>query len=235
MESVFKPIEQEKFFLQILSQLKEKIRVGEIKKGDRLPAERQLAASLGVSRVTVREAIRAMELIGLVKCVQGDGNYITAAFDNSLIEPLSLMFLLNNGDVGKVLELRIALEVMVVQLAANCITPDEVRQLGELCAAVENETDKDKQADLDQRFHYQISVFCGNSLISNVLNAASVLIANQIRDTRSKMPDENDLVNAQHRAIVQALADRDPEAAKKAMLTHIDLILAHMSTITGGE
>ena len=90
---MFKQITSNKVNFQIMTQIKESIKSGQLKRGDRLPSERNMSESLGVSRATVREAIRSMELIGLVNCVQGEGNFIAETFDNSLNEPLSLMFM----------------------------------------------------------------------------------------------------------------------------------------------
>ena len=86
------PIRNPKAYDQVIEVIKDKIKKGKIKKGDKLPSEREMAESLGLSRASVREALRALEVIGLIESIQGAGNYIRTNFDNSLIEPLSLMF-----------------------------------------------------------------------------------------------------------------------------------------------
>ncbi len=227
----FKPIEQEKIFTQILEQLKEKIRNGELQKGDRLPSERQLSQDFCVSRATLREAIRSLEMIGLIKCVQGDGNYITEDFANSFIEPLSLLFLLNKSEFMQMVQLRIALELMTAPLAAKKIDSLGVEKLEGYCEAIAKESDPDKQAALDQQFHYQIALIAGNDLITNILNAASTLIENMIKDVRAKMPEQNNLVNRQHEAILDAIRKKDVGAANRAMRQHADLIFKHMAAV----
>ena len=94
---MFRKIGEEKAFDAILNQIIDNIQDGNIKGGDALPAERTMAESMGVSRPAVREVLRALELLGIVHCVQGGGNYITEDLTSWLIGPLSIMFKLNNG------------------------------------------------------------------------------------------------------------------------------------------
>ena len=97
---MFTKIGEERAFDAILGQIIDHIQTGELKAGDALPAERTMAESMGVSRPAVREVLRALELLGIVKSVPGGGNYITDRLDTWLIGPLSLMFRLNNGNPG---------------------------------------------------------------------------------------------------------------------------------------
>ena len=92
---MFKEIRDERAFNGILNQIIENIQNGSLKAGDALPAERTMAEIMGVSRPAVREALRALELLGIVKPVPGGGNYITEDLDTWLIEPLSILFKLN--------------------------------------------------------------------------------------------------------------------------------------------
>ena len=98
--SMFKEIRDERAFNGILNQIIENIQNGSLKAGDALPAERTMAEIMGVSRPAVREALRALELLGIVKPVPGGGNYITEDLDTWLIEPLSILFKLNN-EIGR--------------------------------------------------------------------------------------------------------------------------------------
>lgn len=123
---MFRKIGEEKAFDAILNQIIENIQDGNIKGGDTLPAERTMAESMGVSRPAVREVLRALELLGIVHCVQGGGNYITDDLTSWLIGPLSIMFKLNNGYLRQNQQLRAALERETALLAAqNCTTLDE--------------------------------------------------------------------------------------------------------------
>ena len=89
---MFKEIGEEKTFNGILKQIIENIQNGKLKPGAALPAERNMAETMGVSRAAVREALRALELLGILKSVPGGGNYITDDLDTWLIGPLSILF-----------------------------------------------------------------------------------------------------------------------------------------------
>ena len=94
---MFKEIGDERTFNGILNQITDNIQRGRLKAGDALPAERTMAETMGVSRPAVREALRALELLGIIKPVPGGGNYIADDLDSWLIGPLSILFKLNNG------------------------------------------------------------------------------------------------------------------------------------------
>ena len=94
---MFKEIGDERTFNGILNQITDNIQRGRLKAGDALPAERTMAETMGVSRPAVREALRALEFLGIIKPVPGGGNYIADDLDSWLIGPLSILFKLNNG------------------------------------------------------------------------------------------------------------------------------------------
>ena len=224
---MFTSIDKGKVYLEIMRQIKEGIRSGQLKKGDRLPSERQMSEQLGVSRATVREAIRSLEIMGLIHCVQGEGNFIPNNLDSSLTEPMSLIFLLNQGSVDDITELRRALELEAVALAAERITTANLERLNDLCNLLESDVDKKEKAEADNLFHYEIARASGNSLILSILNSASLLIESLIEDVRAKIfaYEGNDAaINAQHRCIVQALEEGSREKAIDSMQAHFHLI-----------
>jgi GntR family transcriptional repressor for pyruvate dehydrogenase complex len=224
---MFKQIASSKINFQIMNQIKEKIRSGELQLGDRLPSERTMAEQLGVSRATVREAIRSMELMGLVICVQGEGNFIPESLENSLIEPLSLMFMLNRSHANEISELRRALEIEAVRLAAEKISEGEVKRLEESLDIMENSDIKRNRVEADHAFHDQIAKASGNMLIINLLNSLSQIIEEQMAGVRANLIlDDNNLhvINQQHRLIFKALEQRDRDEAITAMTKHMDYV-----------
>ena len=108
---MFRKIEKENPFEEILDQIIENIKEGTLKKGDALPAERNMAEALGVSRPVVREVLRTLALLGIIKTVRGGASYVSENLENSLIEPLSILLRLNNSSVYHNQQLRSALEV----------------------------------------------------------------------------------------------------------------------------
>ena len=107
---MFREIGDERAFDGILNQIIENIQNGSLKAGAALPAERTMAETMGVSRPAVREVLRALELLGIVKPVPGGGNYITEDLDTWLIGPLSILFKLNNGYLRQNQQFRAALK-----------------------------------------------------------------------------------------------------------------------------
>lgn len=224
---MFKEITQTKIYLQILEQIKENIISGNLKSGDRLPSERQWAEQLGVSRATIREAIRALEMIGLVLCQQGEGNFIAENFEDTLTQPLTIMFWLSKGQLSEVQELRRALEIEAAKLAAKNFTPERYKNLEEICQGIETEQDEGIRAELDKRFHYEIAMASENRLIHSVLKSCATLIEGLIKDIRiAILADEKrgTIIDNHHRKILNALKSQSPLEAAFAMSEHMDLI-----------
>src|SRR5690606_24269069 len=93
-DPMFTKIEPPGLLRKIVDQVKQNIASGNLKKGDKLPSERQMSEMFGLSRATIREAIKALNTLGIIECSHGSGNYISSNLSNSLTEPLSIMFML---------------------------------------------------------------------------------------------------------------------------------------------
>lgn len=228
---MFEKIAQPRILHEILGQIKQNIASGELKKGDRLPSERHMAELFGVSRSVIREALKSLEMIGLIECLQGDGNYITTHMDNSLTEPLSIMFMLEGGTLVQVQQLRRILETASVSLAATQIGSDDLDSLTGYCARLESGGQIAEEAALDRSFHLAIALASGNPLLITLQRAVSSLIESQIRDVRDAMLRKTDImshVNQQHRAIVAALGSGDAKKAVAAMNEHLDTIESYL-------
>ena len=163
------PIRNPKASDQVIEVIKDKIKKGKIKKGDKLPSEREMAESLGLSRASVREALRALEVIGLIESIQGAGNYIRTNFDNSLIEPLSLMFMLQESSVKEMYDLRETLELQCVKLSARYIEENELGLLTAILNRMYLAKTEEESLELDIEFHYLIAKTSRNMLLINVL------------------------------------------------------------------
>ncbi len=224
---MFQRIEQPRILREILEQIKQNIANGQLKKGDRLPSERQMAEMFGVSRAIIREAIKSLEMIGLIDCVQGGGNYIATNINNGLTEPLSIMFMLEGGTITQVQQLRRSLEITAVGLAAARISQADLAVLDQICTCLEGSDHTCDEVAQDRAFHFTLAHASGNPLFITMQNAVSALIENQIRGVRSSMlrePDTMTRVNAQHRAVLEALRAGDPARAVAAMTNHLDFI-----------
>ena len=228
---MFTKIGEERAFDAILGQIIENIQNGELKAGDGLPAERTMAENMGVSRPAVREVLRALELLGIVKSVPGGGNYITDKLDTWLIGPLSIMFRLNNGYLKQNQQLRAALERETAILAAKNCTPLDAAELRIILARMDVAATEGDKGELDKQLHQKIAKIADNPMLYSVLAAADQLTESIISGTRSyimkKRQSASD-VDEQHQRLVEAIANGDAAEAQKCMSEHMETIEKYM-------
>lgn len=230
-KEMFTKIGEERAFDAILGQIIENIQTGELKAGDALPAERSMAESMGVSRPAVREVLRALELLGIVKSVPGGGNYITDRLDTWLIGPLSLMFRLNNGYLKQNQQLRAALERETAILAAKKCTPLDTAELRMILARLDAAEQESDRGELDKQLHQKIAQIADNPMLYSVLTAADQLTESIISGTRSyimKKKQSAREVDEQHQRLVEAIAAGNMAEAEKCMSEHMETIEKYM-------
>ncbi|TDT51953.1 FadR/GntR family transcriptional regulator [Fonticella tunisiensis] len=224
---MFKPIKSTKVYEQVVEQIKGMIMDGTLKKGDKLPAERDLAEQLQVSRASIREAIRVLEVIGLVESRQGGGNFIRESFENSLFEPLSMVFMLEKSKPQEILELRRIMEIETAALAARKINDKDLEAIREIIEEMKKTDDEIINAALDKEFHYRIAHASGNVLVLNILNAVSILIDEFIKGAREMIVSNEEnrhRLAEQHEEIYIALKNHNQKGAIDAMKKHFDFV-----------
>ena len=207
-----------------IAQLRELIRSGELPPGSRLPPEQQLAAQLGLSRSSMREAVKALELIRVLDVRRGDGTYVTSLEPRLLLEGLGFAIeLLQEESILQVVEVRRLLEPVATGLAATQITDPSLAELGALLESMEDTgSDIEQQVRLDATFHSTIFAATGNPTLRSILDGLSsrtlrariwrgVLEADALRRTARE-----------HRAIYDALAERNSALAQATALVHIN-------------
>ncbi|PXV95692.1 GntR family transcriptional regulator [Lachnotalea glycerini] len=222
---MFSPIKNIKVYEQVIEQIKEMIDKGTLKKGDKLPSERDLVEQLQVSRASIREALRALEVIGLIECRQGEGNFIKSSFQDNLFEPLSIMFMLEGINSEEILELRKILEVGASGLAAKRITKEQLMELKEIIKRFEDCEDEEVNVTIDKEFHYKIAEYSGNALIFNILRTVSILVDDFIKDARKLIivqKENREVLFSQHKEIYVAIELHNSVAARRAMREHLD-------------
>lgn len=224
---MFTPIKNTKVYEQVVEQIKQMIIDGTLKKGDKLPTERELSEQLQVSRASIREAIKSLEVIGLLEARQGAGNYIKESFDQILFEPMSMMFMLESRNPNEIVEIREALELEAVVLAAKNIDENELEEIRLLVEDIKNSEDEEATAVYDKSFHYSIAKASKNVLIVSVLNVISSLIDVVIVGSRKKILSEQankERLNKQHELIYTSLKNGNSDEAYEAMKGHFKLI-----------
>ena len=220
-------IKTPKVYDQVIEQIKSKIKSGDIKRGDKLPSERELAESLKVSRTSVREALRALEVVGLVESRQGAGNYIRTNFDNSLFEPLSIMFMLQESSIKEMYDLRETLELQCAKLSAQNIADNELELLTAILDRMYIAISEEESLELDIKFHYLIAKASRNVLLINILDVISQLMDEFIQKSRMQILHEGNTrenLLEIHENLVRALKYRDELKVSNAMKEHFDLI-----------
>lgn len=228
---MFNSISSKKVYEQVIEQIQERILNGELKKGNKLPSERELSEQMNVSRTSIREAIRVLETMGVIESKQGEGNFICTNIEKSLIEPLSMIFKLNDGTWQNVLELREVLELQTVKIAATRATEKECMELKNIINEMRKETDNtynDKVIVLlDQKFHNKLASISKNYLIESLFVTSSKLFEGFIEDAREKIIStywSEEVLFEKHNDIYEAIKEKNSELAYEKMKEHMDII-----------
>ena len=215
------PVKSTKVYEAVMEQIKDSVKSGELKRGDKLPSERELSEKLQVSRTSVREALKSLNMLGLIESKHGEGNFIKGNIEDSLLEPLSMVFLLIGSKNEEIIQLRRIIEPQCASMAAENITDSDLEELNEILIEMEKTSDDDLSAELDKKFHYKIAQSCGNMLISTIMFSVSALIEKYI-DSSHIHKYNKEKVNCQHKAIYTALKEHDEKEAFKLLSEHLD-------------
>jgi GntR family transcriptional repressor for pyruvate dehydrogenase complex len=222
----FKPITNESnsnISQEVVIRLREMIHRGEIKAGDRLPPERDLAKLLNVSRPTLRAGIRSLVAIGVLQSKQGAGTFVINNLGSPSLDgnQLKLLASLHGFTSAEMFEARLALEMTIAGLAAERANSDQMASLAEELAGIFASIDEPEQFLVhDMNFHQLIAAASGNRILTALMN----MIATILFDVRSKtVKRARDLKESaeMHRLIYRAIRDRNVEEAKKAMHDHL--------------
>jgi GntR family transcriptional repressor for pyruvate dehydrogenase complex len=207
---------------EAIEKIKEMIVSGALRPGDRLPKESELAAELGLSRNSLREAVRALSLIRILDVRQGDGTYVTSLDPQLLLEALSFVVDFHRDDtVLEFLAVRRILEPAATAMAATRIPEEELEALQGKLDALGPQPSVEELVASDLEFHRGIVAASGNSVLCSLLDGLSG------PTTRARVwrgLTQEDAVSRtllEHRAILGALRDRDAEAARSWATVHV--------------
>lgn len=205
-----------------ITAIREMIISGELKPGDRLPPETQLSERLGLSRNSLREAVKALALIRVLDVRQGDGTFVTSLAPNTLVEALSFILDLHeDASIVELLGVRRILEAEATQMAASRMSVEEVAELSELAESVTLDSSIDDLIAADLEFHRRINNACGNAYLAATLEGLSGATA-RARVWRG-VTEANALERTfeEHRAIVAAFKDGRPDLARAWATVHV--------------
>jgi GntR family transcriptional repressor for pyruvate dehydrogenase complex len=207
---------------EAIEKIKQMIISGRVRPGEKLPREADLAAELGLSRNSLREAVKALSLINVLDVRQGDGTYATSLAPSLLLEALSFVVDFHRDDtVLDFLEIRRILEPAATALAAVRM-PDEDRiELGKVLDAADASAPVDEFVAADMEFHRLIAVGSGNSVLASLVDSMSVPTARARVWRGMTEPRAQERTLAEHRAIYQAIMNRDTDLARSTAIVHI--------------
>lgn len=218
---------QQKAYKGVIDYFKQKIIEGKLRPGEKLPPERDIAEQLSVSRNSVREAIRIMDMTGVISSQQGSGNYITCEFQKSLAETMTMMFAMDQINYKQISQIRQALERLAFSLAIECVSKEQIAEMEEAVKELDQSEDDEKNVVLDKKIHFTLAQSSGNILVLDFLEACSGVIDMFIKDVREKLLRTGvtkDRLNQCHRTLVEALKEKDEEKGLEALEEHFRMI-----------
>lgn len=220
-----KPIRTKKIYEQIVDQIGVLVADGMLKPGDRLPSERELVERFQVSRASIREAISALELMGLIEVRAGEGTYIRQVNIDAVIAPLAWMLFIEKDTDIELYEVRKILEVEAAGIAAVRANEDEIRDLYEALELMRIDLNIDRLGeDADHHFHYAIARATHNKILIRLMNTISDTMRKTLKTSRSKLYENKctpERLYQEHLSIYNAIKDHNMKAAEQLMLDHL--------------
>lgn len=206
--------------VKLIAVFKRLISEGTLAPGGRLPAERELAASFGVSRGSLRQALKVLEIMGVISQRVGDGTYLNSGAEAILGEPMEFLILLDGISFYELMEARLIVEPELAAQAAMRATPEDVAEIRrELLAMERAGNDPDRLVEHDLLFHQAIFRVAGNRVCGLMFSVVHRSLKKLITLTSQLVDAEHTLVL--HRRILNAIRKRDPEEARRRMSEHL--------------
>lgn len=222
----FQAIKLESPVDQIINQLRQLINSGQLKPGDRLPAERFLAEQFGIGRSYVREAILKLEFYGLLKTSPQSGTYVSGLSIKILDNLITDIVKFHKDDFNALIEARYYLELSAVRLAAERRTPEDLAVLQNSLKDYESKVVNSIDAvEEDMLFHLKIAAAAKNPVIESMMMVLIPDLIKNIVENKICGSDRGYRAADEHRAILKAIVRQDVKAAEEAMATHLDEIL----------
>ncbi len=218
--ALIQPVRRDRLYQGIVTQIEGLLARGELKPGDQLPPERQLAEQFRVSRASVREALRSLELLGIVETRPGGGTFVRHGQPGDLTKPLTNL-IARGHDLKDVIDVRGLMEPAVAERAARNVTAEDLAELREVLAAQERKVSAgESYVDEDTRFHEVIGSAARNELLVTVLGVIWDVLRSSREEWLQTERRAHESLEA-HRRILAALERHDPRGARDAAAEHV--------------
>lgn len=219
-QTAFSPVRATRASTDVIAQIRTAILSGQYKSGDRLPTEREMARQFGVSRVTIRDALRALEASGLIEVRVGGrgGPYVASPDSRALSESLSNHFHLHGTTFRELAEARLALELTATRLACERATDDD---LAAVRAALEGRSDGSDTARQSVDFHEALVRSAHNTALLVMWAATRSLLKEAFDTLHASQPDMAEVARRVHRQLYETIEKRDGDEAVRLMREHL--------------
>jgi GntR family transcriptional regulator, transcriptional repressor for pyruvate dehydrogenase complex len=218
------PVRRTKVYAEVASQIHRLIAQGRLEPGDRLPPERELAEMFGVSRTSVRDAIRVLEMRGLVEPRHGDGTVVKQIPIDALVTPLAEALAASKDLTADLFDMRRMLEPPLARVAALRATDEDITAMEHILSRQAERVRAGGIAiEEDNAFHYRIGTAAKNQVVLRLMD----VVMDLLRESRARSlqgPGRAEKSLNGHRRILSAISDRAPDAAAEAMRLHIEEI-----------
>ncbi|MEG6584221.1 FadR/GntR family transcriptional regulator [Dendrosporobacter sp. 1207_IL3150] len=225
---MFRPVKTKKVYEEIVQQIKLSIEEGKLKPGDKMLSERELSEQFDVSRASVREALSALEMMGIISIYPGEGSYVRHLPSESMLKTLVSSVQTESIDVLYLLELRKIIEVEIAALAALRATEEDINDLQQALSEMHKEVAAGVLADdIDAKFHYSLVRAAHNPLLLQIAQTVSQLLSNNYRSIRLALflvPGMSKMFYEAHVEILEAVCAKNCELARKKMHMHLNAI-----------
>lgn len=220
----FQEIRVQKPADSIIEQIRELIRSGTLKAGDRLPSERALAERFGVGRGHIRQALKKLEFYGILKTLPQRGTVVASLSVKALEGLISNILRIDQRDFESLFETRTILEVHAARTAAERATAEDLTELREAHMEFCRQVDLGKRAlEEDHVFHLKIAESSKNSILSSLIGLITPDIIAMNRNVTEEASDARRSTVNEHAEVIEAIEDHDPTAAAAAMTRHMEL------------
>jgi GntR family transcriptional repressor for pyruvate dehydrogenase complex len=222
---ILKPIKTKKIYEQIVDQIGLLVAEGQLKPGDRLPSERELVERFQVSRASIREAISALELMGLIEVRSGEGTYIRQVNIDSVIAPLAWMLFIEKDTDLELYEVRKILEVQAAGIAAERAQDDEIHDMYDALEVMRMDLEHERLGqDADHDFHFAIARATHNKILIRLMNTISDTMQKTLKSSRSKLYADRhtpERLYQEHCSLYNTIKNHDVLKAQQLMLDHL--------------
>lgn len=213
--------------MKIINYVKREILAGALKPGDQLLPERELAEILGVSRNSVREGLRTLDNMGVIKSFHGSGNYIAGNFEETLTEVMTFMYMLKDMDYDRITEFRYALEWQAMNLAVRQATDQQRQKMQEYYKKLITADREETRVKYDKAIHYLLVQASKNDYMISNYKALNNIMDRYIPTMRGKiiegMKSDERLINA-HRRIVEGFVEGNYLKGRQGLNLHFRYI-----------